>query len=396
MKKRLQMLTVFLSALLLITLCACSPADKEAGTATEPPSAGEEQPSKPQPSEQPYEPPTMSLVAVGDNLIHNTVFMAAKTGGGYDFKAMYAPVRDLIESADFAFVNQEAPLATDIYAASGYPNFNTPQEAGRDLVATGFNVINEANNHAMDKGYKAVLSTVEFWKGQSGVIMTGMYDSEQDRDAPQIFEKNGIKVGILSYTYGTNGIPLPADRPYLVSLIDKARIRRDIGALQGKCDLIIASMHWGAEYNLGVTDEQKELARFLTEEGVGLIIGHHPHVIEPAEWIEAENGNRAFCVYSLGNFISSQQKRVTMLGGMLKLTIAKNEDGSISIENPGILPIVTHYEKNGKNYAVYPLYEYNDELAGRHAVNAYDKPISMDYLTGTAQEVYGSLAILKR
>ncbi|MDP4108978.1 MAG: CapA family protein, partial [Bacillota bacterium] len=273
------------------------------------------------------EPEYITLAAVGDNLIHNTIFKSAKTENGYDFTPIYEHVRGLIDACDLRFVNQEAPLATDIYTASGYPNFNTPQEAGRDLVKTGFNVINEANNHAMDKGDKAVLSTVEFWKSQNNVIMTGMYDSEEDRNTPRIFEKNGIRVGIISYTFGTNQIPVPKDEPFLISVIDKDKIRRDIEALDGKCDLIVASMHWGVEYNLSVTDEQRELAGYLAGLGVDLIIGHHPHVVEPAEWVEAENGNRAFCVYSLGNFVSSQQKRVTMLGGMLLVKIEKDPDG---------------------------------------------------------------------
>ena len=395
MKKRLCVRVALLPALFLtFMLSACTLFNTQKAPSS-PPSPPDVQPSenftKPEVKES-----YLSLIAVGDNLIHNTVFRAAKTDSGYDFKSMYAPVQSLIQSADIAFVNQEAPLATDIYAASGYPNFNAPQEVGRDLITEGFDIVNQANNHAMDKGYKAVLSTVEFWKSQSGVIMTGMYDSEADRDVPRIIQKNGIKVGILSYTYGTNGIPLPSDKLYLVPLIDKDRMGKDIAALRKKCDIIAVSMHWGVEYNLGVTDEQKDLAMFLTEQGADLIIGHHPHVIEPAEWITAENGNKAFCVYSLGNFISSQQKRVTMLGGMLRVTIKKGADQKISIENPDILPLVTHYEKNGRNYKVYPLYDYNDDLAAIHAVNAFDHPISMNYLKSTAQEVFGSFVKLDR
>jgi poly-gamma-glutamate synthesis protein (capsule biosynthesis protein) len=147
-------------------------------------------------------------------------------------------------------------------------------------------------------------------------------------------------------------------------------------------------MHWGQEYNLDVTAEQRELAEFLTQEGADLIIGSHPHVIEPAEWITSKNGNRAFCVYSLGNFLSSQDKRVSMLGGMLKVAIKK--DGNTTIQSAEILPIVTHYEKGWKNYRVYPLYAYTDELAKKHYVNGYDKPISTDYLWDTAKKVYGS------
>ena len=407
MKKRLCIRSAFLLALLLtFMLSACTllhqkePLSAPPSPSSPPSQSSQTSPPIEQPSGNSAEPEVkesyLTLIAVGDNLIHNTVFRAAKTKNGYDFSSMYTPVQSLIRSADIAFVNQEAPLATDIYAASGYPNFNAPQEVGRDLVKEGFDIVNQANNHAMDKGSKGVLSTVEFWKNQSGVIMTGMYDSEADRDAPKILEKNGIKVGILSYTYGTNGISLPADKPYLVSLIDRNRMKKDIAALRDKCDVLVVSMHWGVEYNLGVTDEQRDLAKFLTGQGADLIIGHHPHVIEPAEWITAANGNKAFCVYSLGNFISSQQKRVAMLGGMLRVRVKKDADQKISLENPGILPLVTHYEKNGTNYKVYPLYDYNDTLAKKHAVNAFDKPISMNYLKNTAREVYGNFLKLDR
>ena len=392
-RARISVLLALIIVLLSLCACAFTEVSPRTGTQSAPPATETTVPPAPI-----VEPPPLSLtfVAVGDNLIHNTVFQAAKVQNGYDFTPMYAPVRGLIQSADIAFVNQEAPLATDLFAASGYPNFNTPQEAGRDLLKTGFDIINQANNHAMDRGYKAVLSTVAFWKGQDEGVMIGMYENEGDRTAPCIVEKNGIKLGLITYTYGTNGIPIPGDRPYLVPLIDRERIKADIVAVRDRCDVLIASMHWGVEYNLGVTDEQQALALFLTEQGVDLIVGHHPHVIEPAQWIQAENGNNAFCVYSLGNFISSQQRRATMLGGMLRVTIEKASDNTIRLIDPGVLPIVTHYEKTGKNYGIYPLYDYSDELAKKHAVNQYDKSVSMDYLTRTAQEVLGDFAIFDR
>jgi len=345
-----------------------------------------------QPQKEP-EPEEVTMIAVGDNLLHNTVIKAAKTGDGYDFKPMYENVRELIESADIAFVNQEAPLAGNIAEVSGYPNFNSPQEAGRDLVEIGFDVINQANNHSMDKGKKAVMATVDFWKNRDDSVMLGMYGDEDDRSTFRIVEKNGIKIGFLSYTYGTNGIPIPKDTPYLIPLIDKDVIKADIEGIEDKCDALAVSMHWGVEYQLKQNGTQEELAEFLCSLGVDLIIGHHPHVIQPAAWIESENGNRAFCVYSLGNFISSQEKTNTMLGGMMSLTLRKYPDGRIEITDEGVIPLVTHYENGGKNYRVYPLWDYTDDLAKRHRVNAKDKKVTVEYFEKLSEDILGEFWI---
>ncbi len=402
-RRAIMHLAALLAALCL--LCGCAPADLNVpGDQT--PAVQEETPyehmlqddvppqeepeiAEPETPEEPEEPARVSFVAVGDNLIHNTIFRAAKQAdGSYDFSSMYAPVQDLIEAADLAYVNQEAPLSGE--EPSGYPQFNSPQDVGRDLVAAGFDIVNQANNHSMDRYAKGVLATAAFWKTVPEALMIGMYESQEARMEPKIIEKNGIRIGIVTYTYGTNGIPLPADKPYLVPLIDREAIAQDVAALEGKCDIIMASMHWGAEYRLTPTDEQRALAQYLTSLGVKLIVGMHPHVIEPMEWIEDESGNRALCMYSLGNFISSQQKRDTMLGAMMHVTIEKAADGSVSLTDAFVTPLVTHYEKGGKNYQVIPLADYTEELAAKHAVNAYDKPVSAAYFSELAQEVFGA------
>lgn len=372
MNKKFRLISIFITIFILIFLCSCNFFETPKTLL-----------------ENKKESTTISLVAVGDNLIHNTIFWAAKTNDGYDFTSIYSPVRNLIETADIAFVNQETPLASDIYPVSSYPMFNTPQKVGIDLLSVGFDVVNQATNHSMDKGSAGAMSTIQFWKKQRDALMIGMYENEKDRDELKIIERNGIKIGFLSYTYGTNGLAIPKDKPYLVSLIDKELIEKDISNLKGQCDLIAVSMHWGSEYNMGVTDEQRQLAEYLTEQGADLIIGHHPHVIAPAQWIKSKNGNRAFCVYSLGNFLSSQDKRANMLGGMLMAKI-KKEDNKAIIESAEILPIVTHYEKGWKNYKIYSLYDYTDELAKKHYVNGSDKPISVKYLKDTAKEIYTS------
>lgn len=380
--------TVILILALLFTSCAVpgedsaqsgAPPASESGTAQSTGTAAEPLPPEP--------PSAAALVAVGDNLLHNTVITAAKIAAGYDFTPMYAPVRSLIMGADIAFVNQEAPIGGEGFSPSGYPNFNSPGEAGRDLLRTGFNVINQANNHAMDKGQKAVMGTIDFWSG-TDALMVGMYRDQADREKARVIEKNGIRVGFLSYTYGTNGIPVPSDKPFLIPLIERDKMISELKAMRGQCDVLAVSMHWGNEYTHVPTREQKELAGFLTENGADLIIGHHPHVIQPAEWVEA-GGRKAFCAYSLGNFISAQEKLPTMLGGMLMLEITKTPGGDASIENPRLMPLVTHYENGGTRFAVYPLSDYTPALAAKHRLNALGISVTLDYFKKTSAEIFG-------
>ncbi len=401
-------LTVCLALILIlgiISFVQTKRSDKTAAPADTPDTAVQDSETEPVPEKEPEtepepvqepeplpDPVDISLIAVGDNLIHNTVFKCAATGDGYDFTPFYEPVKELVQAADIAYVNQEAPLATDIAEPSGYPAFNTPQQAGLDLMATGFNVVNQANNHSMDRGVKGIMSTVNFWKQQQGVMMMGMYDSPEDRQTSHIFEQDGCKIGFLTYTYGTNGIPIPEGKEYILPLIDKEQMHADIERIKPLCDAIVVSMHWGIEYDMEPNSEQKELAQFLADEGVLLIIGMHPHVIQGVEWLEGAQGNKTFCVYSLGNFISAQNKRATMLGGMLTATIHRDPDGSMSVVDPGVIPLVTHYESGGSRFRVYPIWKYTDDLADRHAVNQNAR-ISVKYFKETAEEIYGEYVV---
>lgn len=338
------------------------------------------------------EPEVLSckLAAVGDNLMHNTVMKAAKTADGYEFSPFYELIAGRISGFDIAVVNQEAPLGGPDYSPSGYPNFNSPQQVGRDLVEAGFNVINQANNHAMDRGAGAVYDTIDFWNGykDQGVIMTGAYKDAEDREQLRIMTKNGISFGFLSYTYGTNGIPLPKSNPDLVSLIDEDRIEYDMDRLSGECDVIVAIMHWGEEYTHTPNQTQRDLAKKLTELGADIIIGHHPHVLQPAEWIQADNGNRAFCIYSLGNFISSQNKPATMLGGLLTLEVTKT-DGKTEIVDPMVTPLVTYFSKGWKTFKIYPIAEYTEQLAATHQLG---EKLTPEYFKKLAREVLGEFA----
>lgn len=319
---------------------------------------------------------SISLVAVGDNLLHMPVINSCEQEDGtYNMQPLYEHVRPMIESADIAVVGQETVLGGAEFAYSGYPAFNSPQDAGRALVDTGFDVVLLASNHAMDMGKKGLLNMLNFWKQYPDIVTVGANATPEEQAQIRIVDK-GIRIAMLNYTYGLNGIKLGADRAHLVDLIDKERIRADVEKAKTQSDFIIAFMHWGKEYILDAQPEQQELAQFMADLGVDLIIGAHPHVLEPAEWLTGINGNRTLVYYSLGNFMSSQREIETVLGGMARLEIYGVADAAGNIQTqiraPELVPLVTYYDRNLENFTVYPLKAYTDEIAKTHGVAKYD------------------------
>ena len=342
--------------------------------------------SPPSPSREEY---FLTIVAAGDNLYHEEMIRDGEDG---DYETIYKEIRPLVEAADIAFINQETLLAGKDFGFSGYPQFNTPQKVGRALAATGFNVVNHATNHIMDKGEKAVSATMDFWDTIPRVKILGIHRSEERRSLPVLVEKNNITVGFLSYTYGTNGIPVPAGKPYLVSVINTEIMAEEIDALRPLCDFLVVSMHWGEEYRHDYNKQQENLAAFLAGHRVDLVIGHHPHVIQRVENIQRPDGKYMLCYYSLGNLISAQSQTVTMLGAMAFIRIkkipAKNGGAAFELLDAGAIPLVTHYEKNYTGFAVYPLYAYTDELADKHWKNQTKIELTKDYFTALAAKIF--------
>jgi poly-gamma-glutamate synthesis protein (capsule biosynthesis protein) len=338
----------------------------------------------------------LSLVAAGDNLFHDVMLRPNQETRSYDFTACYSEIKPIIEPADIAFINQETLFGGEAYGFSGYPRFNTPQEVGTALVAAGFDVINHATNHIMDKGGDAVFATMDYWDSVPGIHYLGIHRSQENRDTKKvIIEKNGIKAGFLSYTYGTNGLPLPGNKPYLVSLINESVMEKEIKALRPLCDVLIVSMHWGTEYQHTVGEGQKRLSRFLADNQVDIIIGHHPHVLEPYEFLDRPDGQKTLCFYSLGNFISAQETAPTQLGGIAFVRI-KQHDEKITIEEAGIIPVVNHYENGLSGFKVYPLYGYTEDLAKKHRLRSRDMSITIPWLTElTEKTLSGGNILLK-
>ncbi len=323
---------------------------------------------------------TVSLIAVGDNLIHNTLIDSGRqSDGSYNYDALYADFKQYIEPADIAVINQETILGGSAFDYSGYPLFNSPWEIGEAAINAGFDVFTCATNHSLDMGTEGIEQEIAFFDEHPEVVHVGTNASQQAYDTVTYYEKNGIVFALLNYTYGTNGIPLPDDKPWVVNMMDKDKIRKDVEAAKEKADVIIAFPHWGTENSMSVSDYQREYAQFFCSLGVDIVIGTHPHVLEPVEWVtDEESGNRTLVYYSIGNFISHQTNRNQLLGGMAEITIAR-KNGEISITSAQLCPTVCHYyrENGAYHFAVYKLSEYTDELAGAHVVD----DLSVAYFT---------------
>lgn len=332
---------------------------------------------------------SISLVMVGDNLIHSSIYKDAKrlaNGNGYDFKPIIEYIKEKVQNYDLAYYNQETILGGTELGVSDYPTFNSPQEAGDAMIDAGFNLVSLATNHTMDRGEKAVLSSREYWDEHSDeALAVGSYSSEEERNKVEIREKNGITYAMLNYTYGTNGMPVPTGKDYLVNvwptnleINDPARdtnyqnykkqVKKDIEAVRNDVDVLIVAMHWGVEYTHNPTQYQVDSANFLAENDVDIVIGTHPHVIQPVTWIDD-----TLVFYSLGNFVSAQlqdQNYNKMVGLMSSLTITKTvKDGKtdISIDNIQNELIFTSYNSNKwNNFKVVP---FSNENIGKYLSN---------------------------
>ena len=337
------------------------------------------------------QPVEITILAAGDNLLHNTVTSDAKMAdGSYDFTPIYQYVKPWIEQADIAFVNQETPTNPN-KAPSGYPAFNAPVSAVEGLIASGFDVVNFANNHIMDTGAKGAAATYEQWAHREDVAITGLFGSEEERKHKvTVIERQGFRFAFLSYTYGTNGIPVK--QPWQVALIDTADIEGDIARAKEQADFVIVNYHWGVEYQLTPNRTQTTLAQRTADAGADLILGGHPHVIQPIENIVAADGRTVPVIYSLGNFISSQKKTDTLLGAMVEITISgvEGDPQSLAISTIQALPLVQHYEKGYQGYRVYLLEDYTEELAAKHLANGLGAKVDIDYYQALAEKIFGS------
>jgi poly-gamma-glutamate synthesis protein (capsule biosynthesis protein) len=339
------------------------------------------------------EPDFLTLIAAGDNLIHESIIQAAFRDGEYAFEPIYAGIKPFIEPADIAFINQETPLAGEGFGYSRGLVFNTPPIMGKTLAETGFNVVSHANNHALDKGEAGLLATLELWNSIPAMQYLGIHRSPEHREQRQIIiNKNNINVGFLAYTYGTNRAPLPREKSYLVSLAENEVMAREIDALRPLCDFLVVSMHWGNEYDHRYTGAQTATARLLADHGADLILGHHPHVIQACEYLPRRDGKKTLCFYSLGNFLAAQDHPQTLLGALAYIKI-KKVNSETSIEQTAVIPTVTHFDKAYAGFRIYPLYRYTEDLANTHGRKRPQYELSLAYFTALAEGIFGDKII---
>ena len=297
---------------------------------------------------------TFTLTAIGDIMCHNTQYWDAyqKETDTYDFSYVFENVKDYIAAGDVSIANIETSFAGKDRGYSNYPVFNSPDELARDVKATGLDIITTAGNHCLDMGYSGLSRTIDVLKN-NGIEQLGTYKSQEERDTIFIKDVKGIKIAFIDYTYGTNGIPVPSGKEYCVNLIDKNLIKKDIEAAKKQnVDMIVACMHWGDEYKTKANKEQEDLANFLFKNGVNVIIGNHPHVLEQMEkrTVTLEDGTTqdGFVIFACGNFICDQNAENTRNSIILNLDITRHSDGKVTVDKANYVPIYMYKGAPGK------------------------------------------------
>lgn len=343
------------------------------------------------------QPISIDIIMVGDILLHDRVNESGlMEDGTYNYDHMFAQVKDDISEADIAIVNQEVILGGRDMGLSGYPAFNGAFEVGDSLVDAGFDVVLHATNHALDKSKKGLFSCLSFWEENYPEIgVLGIHDTETDAEEIYVKEVEGIKIAVLNYTYGTNGIALPSDMPYAVDMWDEDAIKADVELAKTMADFIIVCPHWGTEYVFEETKDQQKKAQFLADLGVDLVIGTHPHVVEPVKWVEGVNGNDTLVYYSIGNFINATSGDHTgaaarMLGAMAKVTLTTDGE-DVWIEKYGVEPLVTHLVEGSGKITTYRLEDYTPELEALNEMEKQDSSFSIEYCEQICIDVFGDL-----
>ena len=289
---------------------------------------------------------SIKLLMVGDNLINDKIYNTMKTNNTYDFKPIYTYIKEINKDYDLAYYNQETILGGSSIGVSSYPAFNSPYEVGDATIDAGFNLVSLATNHTLDRGEQAIINSRDYWNSKDNVLAVGSYSSNEEKDKIQILKKNNITYTMLNYTYGTNGIKVPSNKEYLVNVWPctgndpstdtkyqeyKNTVKEDIEKVRDKVDLLIVAIHWGIEYKYTPNEYQKDMASYLASLGVNIIIGTHPHVVEPITYID-----NTLVIYSLGNFVSAQdtvEDYNTRVGLLSTITINKDSNNNISLSD---------------------------------------------------------------
>ncbi|CCG47292.1 homolog to PGA biosynthesis protein CapA [Halobacillus halophilus DSM 2266] len=297
----------------------------------------------------------ISITAIGDVLIHDRVYEAAETSEGYNFMPMMEQTESYLESSTITIANQETMIGGEELGLSGYPAFNSPVEIGNNLKELGVDVVTLANNHTLDKGTRGINNAIEHWE-KIDMKYTGAYQSKEASEEILVHDtKEGIRVAILSYTYGTNGVKAPDGKSYVVNRIELDKMAQDIEKAKEQSDAVLLSLHFGDQYEPYPNQFQKDVVQFAADRGVTAVIGHHPHVLQPLEWVEGKDGHKMLTAYSLGNFFSGQESFEKRVGGILTFNLKMdNSDDNVEVVKPRFkVTYVTSAREHG--YEVIPM-----------------------------------------
>ena len=324
-------------------------------------------PQQPQPI--PEKTRKVRLMAVGDNLIHNTVYWSAEQDdGSYDFSRFYQTFSHVTAQYDICCINQETIFVNDAALYGNYPHFGSPTAVGDALVQAGFNVIECATNHCYDKVDAGIYDTVGFWKNNyPNVTVLGIHDSQEDADTVRVVEKDGIRIAMLNYTYGLNG-HTPANT-YMIDVLDEEKCAHDIARAEAVSDFVVVFVHWGTEDSSTPDEQQIAWAKFFAAHNVDAVIGAHSHLVQPMDVFLTADGKEMPCFYSLGNFLSHQMSAEKMLGGMARLSFIKDGDDCFVEDYKlfGTVNFLSHNDEGGMwNYEPMLLSDYTEQMAARH------------------------------
>lgn len=376
-----------------VTLTACNQA-KETSAEVNPPATTQE-PTTEEETTTADPTVTVDLMMIGDMLVHEGVYKSGlQADGTYNYDHLFKNIQSDIQEADIRIVNQETILGGLELGLSGYPCFNSPYELGEAEVKAGFNTILHATNHTLDKGLVGVENCLTFWEtNYPEITVLGINETQEDYEDIYVYEKDGFKIAILNYTYGTNGIAIPSSKPYIVNMLDKDKITADVTKAKQLADMVVVCPHWGTEYVYEPDSNQKYWTNLFLNLGVDVVLGAHPHVMEPVETLTREDGHQMVVYYSLGNFVSNQDKKPRMLGGMAKVRLVKDRNGDCYVDNYSYTPIVTHKLFGTSLITSYKLIDYTQELAAANAIRRDEggSDFSLEWCKNLVRQVFGDL-----
>lgn len=316
----------------------------------------------------------LRMVAVGDNLIHDAVINSGKEQD-WNFDFLYENIKEDIEKADLASVNQETPFIKEHDKAAGYPDFATPTEVGDALVKAGFDIVTQATEHAFDRESDGITDSVEFWDtSYPKIVNLGIHDNA-DETRYQVIEKKNFKVAVMNYSsMVSENHSIPQKESYMIDTYSEKNIKEDLTKAKEEADVSIVYLHGGKSDTEELDERLQKKINFLAEQGADVVICSHPHILKKYGKITRPDGKEMLVYYSLGNFISHQSSLENLLGGMAEFTLKKDEkSGEVTIEDYSLVPLVIHYNEDFTKAGVYKLSDYTETLAEEHKIHTEDE-----------------------